>query len=117
MVKSKPKTVEEVLKKSQDKDQQVAYRLRILVRSVVPKAAEIVRRGRITYTLNEKDFAAIRLTKQHVDLLFFCGNQLSSSLLKGKGDLKDPRHVQVTNMNSLDQAEVTRLLKDAAALV
>jgi hypothetical protein len=117
VVKSKPKTVEEVLNKAQDKDKQVAYKLRLLVRSVVPKAAEIVRRGRITYTLNEKDFAAIRLTQRHVDLLFFGGERLSSSLLKGKGSIKDPRHVQVMNMKNFDQAEVTRLLKDAAAIV
>ena len=117
MVKTKPKTVEEVLNKAEDKDKQVAYRLRILVRSAVPKAMEIVRRGRITYALNGKDFAAIRLTKAHVDLLFFGGDRLSSSLLKGKGSLKDPRHVQVTTMKNLDQAEATRLLKDAAAIV
>ncbi len=116
MVKTKPKTVEEVLKKAEDKDQQVAYKLRILVRSVVPKTEEIVRRGRITYKLNGKDFAAIRLTKQHVDLIFFGGQRLSSSLLKGKGSLKDPRHLQVSTMKSFDQAEATRLLKDAAAL-
>jgi hypothetical protein len=116
VVKSKPKTVEEVLNKAQDKDKQIAYRLRILVRGVVPKAMEIVRRGRITYTLNEKDFAAIRLTQRHVDLLFFAGQRLSSSLLKGKGDLNDPRHLQVTTLKNFDEAEATRLLKDAAAL-
>ena len=116
MVKSKPKTVEEALNKAQDKDKQVAYKLRILVRNVVPKAAEIVRRGRITYTLNEKDFAAIRLTQQHVDLLLFGGQRLSSSLLKGTGSLKDPRHIRVTALATFDQAEATRLLKDAAAL-
>lgn len=116
MVKSKPKTVEEVLSKAQDTDNQVAYKLRILVRNVIPRAAEIVRRGRITYTLNDKDFAAIRLTKAHVDLLFFNGQRLSSSLLKGKGSLKDPRHVQITTMKNFDQAEITRLLKDAAAI-
>ena len=117
MVKTKPKTVEEVLKKAEDKDQQTAYVLRNLVRSVVPKALEIVRRGRITYTLNGKDFAAIRLTKAHVDLLFFGGQRLSSSQLKGKGDLNDPRHIQVTTLKNFDQAEATRLLKDAAALL
>jgi len=116
VVKSKPKTVEEVLKKAEDKDQQVAYKLRILVRSVVPKTEEIVRRGRITYKLNGKDFAAIRLTKAHVDLLLFGGERLSSSLLKGTGSLKDPRHIQVASMKNFDQAEATRLLKDAAAL-
>ncbi len=116
MVKTKPKTAEEVLNKAEDKNKQVAYKLRILVRRVVPKVMEIVRRGRITYTLNGKDFAAIRLTKAHVDLLFMQGNRISSSLLKGQGTTSDPVHVEVVAWKSVNEEEIVRLLKDAAAI-
>lgn len=117
MVKTKLKTIDEILGKAEPERKETAERLRSLIKSAVPKAAETVRRGKITYTLNGKDFAAIRLTKAHVDLLFSGGDRLSAPHLKGQGTISDPKHVQVTNIESINTPEVTRLLKDAATIV
>ncbi|HKZ88098.1 MAG TPA: DUF1801 domain-containing protein [Candidatus Bathyarchaeia archaeon] len=117
MVKPKPKTIEEIMSKAEPERKETAERLRSLIKSAVPKAAETVRRGKITFNLDGKDFAAIRLTKTHVDLLFSGGDRLSSPHLKGQGTISDPKHLQVTNIKSLNIPEVTRLLKDAATIV
>jgi hypothetical protein len=116
MVKSKPKTIDEIFSKIEPEQKAIAERLRVLVKATVVKAVETVRRGRITYTLGGKDFAGIRLTKQHVDLLFCEGERLSSVLLKGKGSIIDPRHIEVTALKNFDEVEAKRLLREAAAI-
>ena len=68
MVKSKPKTIEEVLGKFEPEQTAIAQKLRSLVKTALPDASETVRRGVITYVLNNKDFARIHLYKDHVDL-------------------------------------------------
>jgi hypothetical protein len=117
MVKTKPKTADEILNKVEDDKKQMAERLRMFVKGTIPKAVETVRRGRLTYTLNGKDFAAIRLTKQHIDLLFMHGASLSSPHLKGQGTIIDPKHIEVFTFKNFDEAEATRLLKEEAATV
>jgi hypothetical protein len=116
MVKTKPKTVDEIFSKIDPDKKEIAERLRALVKGTLPKAVESVRQGRITYALNGKDLAAIRLTKDHVDVIFVQGNRLSSSLMKGQGTVSDPMHVEMVSLKSLTEAEVIRLLKDAAAI-
>ena len=115
MVKTKPKTIDEILIKIEENKKAIAERLRTLIKATLPKAVEIIRRGRITYTLNGKDFAGIRLTKQHVDLLFLHAPSLSSPHLKGQGTIGDPKHIEVFALKSLDEAEAKRLLKEEAA--
>ena len=117
MVKSKPKTADEIFSKVDDDKKAIAEILRTLVKATLPKAAEIVRQGRITYTVNGKDFASIRLTKQHVDLLFMHGDSLSSHNLKGQGTIGDPKHLEVNTLKNFDENEAKRLLKDVAAIV
>jgi hypothetical protein len=114
MVKSKPKTAEEIFSKVDDDKKAVAEQLRLLVKATVPKAAEIIRLGRITYMLDGKDFAGIRLTKQHVDLMFFRANSLSSPHLKGQGTATDPKHLQVFASKDFDETVAKRLLKEAS---
>jgi hypothetical protein len=117
MVKTKPKTAEEILSKVDDEKKQIAEKIRALVKNTVPDASEIVRRGRLTYTLNGKDFAAIRLTKQHVDLLYKHGESLSSKHIKGKGSASDPKHIEVFTLKGFEEAEARRLLKEEVATV
>ena len=117
MVKAKPKTADEIFSKVEDDKKALAERLRGLIKGTIPKAVEIVRRGRITYTLNGKDFAGIRLTKQHVDLLFMHGASLSSSFLKGQGTIGDPKHIEVNTIRNFSDAEAKRLLLEEAATV
>ena len=87
------------------------------MKGLFPQATEIVRQERITFTMNGKDFSGIRITKQHVDLLFLYGASLSSPQLKGQGTIDDPKHFGVYALKSFDEAEGRRLLKEEAAIV
>ncbi len=115
-MKSKPKTIDEIFSKVEPEQKAIAERLRILVKATVPNAAETVRRGRITFTLWGKDFAAIRPTKQHADLLYMNAGSLSSTLLKGQGTIGDPKHMEVYSLKNFDEVEAKRLLREAAAV-
>lgn len=117
MVKTKPKTADEIFSRVDNDKKAIAESLRIFIKISVPKATEIVRRGKITYTLDGKDFAGIRLTKQHVDLLLMHGDSLSSPQLKGQGTTGDPKHIEVNSFKNFDENEAKRLLKEAALLV
>jgi hypothetical protein len=117
MVKRKHKTVEEIISKVEDDKKLVVERLRASIKRIFPKASEIVRQKRITYTLNKRDFSAIRLTKQHVDLLFLQGSSLSSPKLKGQGTIGDPKHIEIHSLKNFDEAETTRLLKEEAGVI
>ncbi len=116
MVKSKPKTIDEIFSKVEPEQKEIAERLRILVKSTVPKTVETVRRGRITFTLGGKDFAAIRPTKQHADLLYMNAGSLSSTHLKGQGTISDPKHMEIYSLKNFDETEAKRLLREAGAL-
>jgi hypothetical protein len=116
MVKTKPKTADEIFSKVDEDKKAIAESLRIFIKMAVPKATEIVRRGKITFALDGKDFAGIRLTKQHVDLLLMHGSSISSPLLKGQGTIGDPKHIEVNSFKNFDEAEVKRLLREAASL-
>ncbi len=116
MVKSKPKTTEEVLSKFEPKQAEIAQKLRSIVKTALPDASETVRRGVITYILNDKDFATINSYEDHVDLGLFAGSRIDDEHLKGTGLGKDIRHIKIVSMKKLDEAEITRLLKEAAAV-
>jgi hypothetical protein len=116
MVKTKPKTSDEIFSKVDDDKKAIAESLRIFIKTAVPKSVEIVRLGKITFTLDGKDFAGIRLTKQHVDLFLMRGGSLSSPLLKGQGTTGDPKHIEVHTFKNFDKAEVKRLLQEAATV-
>jgi hypothetical protein len=116
MVKSKPKTTEEILIKLDPKQKEIAENLRAIIKNVLPDVVEMIRRGKITYVLNDKDFASISLYKGHVDLDLVAGTKVSSDLLKGRGTGKDVRHIKITTVQNLEDHEFTRLLRDAAAL-
>jgi hypothetical protein len=115
VVKSKPKTTDEIFSKVDDGNKKIAETLRVLVKATLPKAVESVRQGKITYTMDGKDFAGIRITKQHVDLLFLRNPSLSSPKMKGQGTIGDPKHLEVINLKNFDEHEAKRLLKEAAA--
>ncbi len=116
MVKCKHMTVEEILVKVEEDKKPIVERLRRLIKTELPKAVETVRCEKITYTLNDKDFAALRITKQHVDLLFMHGSSLSSPQLKGQGTIGDPKHLEVYKVKNFDETETKRLLLEEAAV-
>ena len=112
MVKSKLKTVDEILGSLETEKKAITEKFRDIVKKTIPDATEIVRRRRITYVLNNKDFLSIRTAQSHVDLLFLCGAKCASHLLKGSGTERDLRHVEVRNMSGFDESELVRLLKE-----
>ncbi len=102
-----------------DPDQKATIqKLRGLIKTTVPTAVELVKRGRITYKLNEKDFVWINHYKEHVDLEFFMGASLDSRWLKRRGTAEQQekiRHMEVKDADKL-ASEITRLLKQAASI-
>jgi hypothetical protein len=116
MVKSKPKTIEEILARFEPEQKAMAQKLRSIVKATLPDATETVRRGVITYVLNGKDFARIHLYKDHVDLGLLVGTKLDAKLLQGKGKGKDIRHVKVVSLKNINEPEIARLLREAVAL-
>ncbi len=116
MVKSKPKTIDEVLGKVDPEHLAIAERLRSIVKTSIPDATETIRHGVITYIVNNKDLATISLYKDHVDLGLLVGSKLDDKRLKGKGLGKDIRHVKIVSTKNIDESEISRLLKEATAL-
>ena len=113
MVKRRLKTVDEILDSLEPEKKTITEKVRSIVKNTIPDTAEIVRRGRITYGLNDKDFLSIRNDRSQVDLLFLCGSTYPSRLLKGSGMGKDLMYIKVKNMSDLDESELVRLLKEA----
>jgi hypothetical protein len=113
MVKLNEKTVDEILSNLEPGRKEITEKFRSMVKNTIPDATEIVRRGRITYVLNGKDFLSIRTTKSHVDMLFVCGTTCDSRLLTGGGSESEPSHVKIKNMSDFDESELMRLLKEA----
>jgi len=113
MVKSKPKTIEEILKKFEPEQNAIAEKLRSIIKTTLPDASETVRRGLITYIVKGKDFATISLFKDHVDLGLHVGNKLDDKKLKGTGHI---RHLKLVSLKSVEEEEITRLLKEAVTL-
>jgi len=113
MVKSKPKTIEEILRKFEPEQNAIAEKLRSIIKTTLPDASETVRRGLITYIVKGKDFATISLFKDHVDLGLHVGNKLDDKKLKGTGHI---RHLKLVSLKYVEEAEITRLLKEAVTL-
>ena len=113
MVKLNTKTVDEILSNLEPGRKEITEKFRSMVKKTIPDATEIVRRGRITYILNGKDFLSIRTTQSHIDMLFVCGTTCNSRLLTGRGSAREQSHVKIKNMSDFDEPELIRLLKDA----
>jgi hypothetical protein len=114
----KQQTIDEVLGSLTPQQLETIQNLRQLIKEAVPLAVEIVKRGKIVYKLEGKDFVWISRAKDHVDLDFALGTSLSSGFLKRRGiSEKSPnvRHVEVGNY-ALLKPELTRLVHEAALL-
>ena len=112
MVKRRTNTVDEILSGLEPERKEITEKFRSMVKNTIPNATEIVRRGRIAYVLNGKDFLSIRTTQSHIDLLFVCGTTCDSHLLTGRGSESEPRHIKIKNMSDFDESELMRLLKE-----
>ena len=114
MREQKGTTVNEILGKLEGQPKDATEKLRSVVKKTLPKAEETVKWGNITYLLHGKNVAWIIQYRNHVDFGFFRGAELSSKLLEGTG--KGLRHIKIKTGKDIDEAEIARLLKDAAKL-
>ena len=115
---AKQRTIDEILSTLEPAQKETIQNLRTLIKSTVPETVELVKQGKITYKLNEKDFIWISHYQDHVDLEFFMGSSLDSDLLKSRGETetsKNVRHIAISNFDKL-KPEITRLLKEAATV-
>ena len=92
----------------------LAQQLRRVVREALPNSDELVKWGNPTYLVKGKNVAWIMVYNDHVNLGFFQGARMRSKRLEGTG--KGLRHVKVRKSEDIDQKELARLLRKAAAL-
>jgi hypothetical protein len=106
--------LEEILGKLEPLHKTIVDKLRIIVKKAMPEVVETVKWGNITYLLGDKNFAWIIIYKNHVDFGFFRGAELHSKLLEGTG--KGLRHIKISLNGDVNEAEITKLLREAAKL-
>ncbi len=107
-------TVEEIVGKLDAQRRGITEKLRNLVKQTLPDAEEKVKWGNITYLRKSKNLAWIIVYEGHVDFGFFRGAELASQRLEGTG--KGLRHIKICRIEDIDEAEIARLLRDAANL-
>jgi hypothetical protein len=115
-MKSYHKTMDEILRGASPANKQIIEKIRLLIKETVPSVEETVKRGSIAFVLVGKKFVRIRNYASHVDLGFFNGNKLASTLLRGRGREKTWRHVEVRSSEEADDPEIKRLLENSARL-
>ncbi len=116
MSNKKKRTLEEILDSLDEEQRQTTQKIRGLIKSIVPETVETIRRGKITYILNGKDFLWLTQPSGHVDIEFFMGASLDSAMLKDHGikeKSEDVRHIEVRDFGKL-APEISRLVKEAA---
>ncbi len=114
----KQQTIDEIFRSLNPAQKEIVQNLRALVKTAVPETVELVKQGKVTYKLDNKDFVWISSYQEHVDLEFAMGASLNSALLKRRGETQQSenvRHIAVGNFDKV-RPELMRLLKDAAAL-
>ncbi len=112
------RTVDEILGTLEPTQKEIVQNIRELIKSLVPETLELVRNGKITYKIEDKDFVWISHYQSHVDLEFAMGASLDSDLLKTRGVAEkneNIRHISVGNFLKL-KPELVKLLKQAATL-
>lgn len=112
----KEKTVGEILDKLKDDQKRNLEIVRSLIKDSIPDVVELMRQGKIAYSINGKDFAWISAFKKHIDLEFLCGSRMSSELLKGRGKHRNLRHIEIKPNKELNETELKDLLSRASEI-
>lgn len=112
--KASSKDVDSILKQLKPDQKKTAEKFRSIVKKTLPDAVETVKWGNITYVYNGQNLSWFLFYKDHADFGFFKGARLKSQLLEGTG--KGLRHIKVRSLEDIDDAEFSRLLKDASKL-
>ena len=116
-VKERIIDVDNLLNKLEPEQKEIVQNLRALVRAAVPESVEVIKRGNLTYKLNNKDFVWISYYQGHADLVFAMGASLDSDLLRSRGTEKS-ENVRIVTIRNFEKTklELERLLKLAASL-
>jgi hypothetical protein len=112
------RTMDEILGSLQPNQKETIQNLRVLIKNSVPETVELVKNGKITFKLGDKDFVWISHFQDHVDVEFAMGASLDSNLLKTRGVAEkndNLRHISVGNFDRV-KPELAKLLKQAAAI-
>jgi hypothetical protein len=112
------RTIDEILSKLEPTQKETIQTLRALIKNSVPETVELVKNGKIIYKMGDKDFVWISQYKDHMDLEFAMGASLASNQLKTRGVTEkneNIRHISISDFDT-QKSEVTRLLKEAAAI-
>ena len=112
------RTVDEILGSLQPNQKETIQNLRVLIKNSVPETVELVKNGKITYKIGDKDFVWISHFQDHMDVEFAMGASLDSNLLKTRGVAEKNDNLRHISVGSFDKVkpELTRLLKQAALL-
>ena len=112
------RTMDEILGSLDPAQKENLQNLRALIKAAVPESVELIKQGKVTFKLQNKDFVWISHYHDHVDLEFAMGASLDSDLLKSRGaaeENQNVRHIAVGNFEKL-RPELTRLLKKSATI-
>jgi hypothetical protein len=115
MTKPQQRTIDEILGSLNPTQKETIQNLRALIKNIVPETVELVKQGKITYKLGDKDLVWISHFQAHVDLEFAMGASLDSDQLKTRGTAEhneNTRHITVGNFDK-QKPELSRLLKQA----
>jgi len=112
------RTIDEILGILNPNQKETIQNLRVLIKNSVPETVELVKNGKITYKLGDKDFVWISHYQDHVDLEFAMGASLDSNLLKTRGVAEKNDNLRHISVGNYDRAkpELAKLLKQAAAI-
>jgi len=92
----------------------LASKVRRIARNALPQALESMKWGVPNYSIDGENIASITSHSKHINLYFFEGAKLSSTLLQGTG--KRMRHIKIRESKDIRQIEFIRLLKNAAKI-
>lgn len=110
-------TVDEILNDIPPRQRQIAEELRFIIRDAVPDAVEKVRKDKIVYAVEGKDFVFINPFKGHVDLDFMCGSRLISGSLKGRGRKTNVEHLEISSKEDINEEKLKKIIKEASKIV
>jgi hypothetical protein len=93
----------------------IIERLRALIKTTAPGAAENIMWSTPWYYLNNRPYVYIATASDHINFGFAFGAQLKSNLLEGTG--KNTRHIKIRSLEQIDheEKEYISLLKEATA--
>ncbi|MFW6117786.1 MAG: DUF1801 domain-containing protein [Thermoproteota archaeon] len=110
-------TVDEIINDLDPHQREIAEELRSLIRDTVPDAEEKIRKGKIVYAAEGKDFVWINPFTDHVDLEFMCGARLISGQLKGRGRKTNVEHLEISDKEDINEDKLRELIKEASKIV